>query len=263
MYPKAGLLAPKGEKRFVEGVTAYMQGRHDEALAALQEAIRRDPADAHVAEELFAGMALVGLGRMQEAATMLEAVVASDRPIPDALMTKYRISGSMQIGITPAVTATTPMSHVSVALMLAEVYQHTDRPQEAIALLESLGSIAPDPAFALSLAELYTQLGRRGDVLRVTEGFVDNRDDVTAQLLVYRAEALGAGGMTDGALAMLKEALRFRRRSPLVLRAARYVRGLVYEAAGKPARARGEWERIFAEDPTFEDVADRLGYGGG
>ena len=28
MYPKAGLLAPKEEKEFVKGVTAFMQGRH-------------------------------------------------------------------------------------------------------------------------------------------------------------------------------------------------------------------------------------------
>ncbi|HYU57850.1 MAG TPA: DUF4236 domain-containing protein, partial [Actinomycetota bacterium] len=180
MHPKASLFARKEDKLFVRGVTAYMQGRHEDALAALREVIGRDPANAHVGEEVFAGMALVELGRNADAIPMLEAVVASDQQIPDALMTKYRLSGQMVVAVTPAVTATVPMSHVSAALMLAELYQRAGRPQAAVELLESLGSLAPDPVFALSLAELYAAMERPDDVLRVTEGFVQNRDDATA-----------------------------------------------------------------------------------
>ena len=63
MYPKAGLLASKADKRFVKGVTAYMQGRHEDAVTALREVMERDASGAHVAEEFFAGMSLVARGR--------------------------------------------------------------------------------------------------------------------------------------------------------------------------------------------------------
>jgi hypothetical protein len=56
VFPKAGMLAPKGDKAFVRGVTAYMQGNHEQAFAALEEARALDPDSQHVGEELFAGM---------------------------------------------------------------------------------------------------------------------------------------------------------------------------------------------------------------
>ena len=61
---------------------------------------------------------------------------------------------------------------------------------------------------------------------------------------------------------MLKEALRFRKRNPVLLRTARYLRGLGYELQGKQARARKEFERVYAEDASFLDVAQRLGNAG-
>ena len=61
---------------------------------------------------------------------------------------------------------------------------------------------------------------------------------------------------------MLKEALRFRKRNPVLLRTARYLRGLSYELQGKQARARKEFERVYAEDASFLDVAQRLGNAG-
>lgn len=38
-----------------------------------------------------------------------------------------------------------------------------------------------------------------------------------------------------------------------------YERALVYEDLGKPRRARSELEKLYAEDPDYEDVAARLG----
>lgn len=73
MYPKTGLLAPKEDKLFVKGVTAYMQGRFDEAVTTLREASARDVAGGHAAEELFLALALVGLQRFGEAVPALEA----------------------------------------------------------------------------------------------------------------------------------------------------------------------------------------------
>jgi len=36
-------------------------------------------------------------------------------------------------------------------------------------------------------------------------------------------------------------------------------RALSYEELGEKSRARGEFEKFYAEEPDYEDVADRLG----
>ena len=260
--PRAGLFAPKEDKAFVYGVAAYIQGRHEEALGSFQQVMQLDQRRAHLGEELFAGMCLIALERPAEAIVPFEAVIASHEAIPDPLMTKYRVGGDLKIQITPMIEATMPMSNLSAALMLAELYQHTDQPQRALELLESLGSVTGQPVFALSLAELYAHAHRPNDVLRVSEGFTSNEDDLTAQLLVFRAGALVDEGLDDAALASLKEAIRFRSRDAVILRQARYLRAMIWEKVGRKAQSKRDLERIYAEDPHFLDVAERLGMHG-
>lgn len=256
--PKAGLFAPKDEKAFVRGVTAYMQGDHATALSALEESISRDPTGRHVGEEYFAAFSLMALGKHDKAVEMLEEVLASPIELPDPLMQKYGIGGAALVSVTPNVVAELPHGSLAAALLLAELHQHEGRADRAAEVMESLGAVAPDPVFALSLADLYTELQRWDDVLRVSEDFMRNEDDATCQLLAYRARALRQKGLNDAAVEVLKEALKSKKRSPEVLNQARYERALAYEALGKAARARQEFERIYSVDPQFEDVAVRL-----
>jgi tetratricopeptide (TPR) repeat protein len=259
-YPKAGLLAPKAEKIFVQGVTAYMQGRFGDALAAFRHVQARDAGQQHVAEEFFAALCLVGLDQLTEAIHYLEIVLASDFSIPDPLMTKYGVGGSMVISVTPALDVTVPMSNLSVALLLAEAYQRTEQRDRAIELLESLGAAGPgQPAFALALAELYFEDERWEEVARVTEGGQTNEGDMTLGLLNYRAFALNELGLHDAALALTKEGLKSRKRSAGLLRETRYIRGRAYESTGKKTLAQKEYERVYAEQVDYADVAHRLG----
>lgn len=258
IYPKAGLFAPKGEKLFVRSVTAYMQSRPADALGYLREAEQRNAGELHVGEEFFSGLCLVERNKLDEAIPFFEKVLASDHEIPDPLMRKYRIGGLMQVQVTPGVLAEMSMSNVAVALMLAEAYQRTNRARDAIELLESLGSVSGEDVFALSLAELYSSEESWDEVVRVTEGF-SNEEETTAEILLLRADALLELGMADGALEVSKEVLRSKKRRPETLRAARYVRALALEKAGRKAQARKELEKIYAEDSDFQDVAKRLG----
>ena len=67
---------------------------------------------------------------------------------------------------------------------------------------------------------------------------------------------LGAEAARD----VLTKALRRKKgRSDDILRALRYERALVYEDLGQRKRARSELERLYAEAPDYEDVAERLG----
>jgi len=260
VFPKAGVLAPKAERLFVQGVTAYMQGRYADALNAFQDVEARDAAGHHVGEEYFVGMCLVGLERLSEAVPYFEEVLASDYSIPDPLMMKYGVAGDMEVGVTAAVSVMVPMSNLAVALILAEAYQRTEQRQKAIELLESLGAEAPgEHVFALSLADLYFEADQWDDVVRVTEGVTANEDDATLNVLAFRAYALNERGMTEAALAVTKECLRSKKRSPSLLHFARYIRGRAYENAGKASMARKEFEKVYAEDAWFADIAQRLG----
>jgi tetratricopeptide (TPR) repeat protein len=257
-YPKAGVLAPKQDRAFVKGITAYMKADYDEALTWLRQVQDLDGRQAHVSEELFAGMSLIGLHRFEEAIPLFEVVIASHQAIPDQLMSKYHVGGSVKIQITPLVEASVPMSSGAAALLLAELYQHTGDVTRATQLLESLGSISGYPSLALSLAELYDSAGLYDDVLRVTEEFRANTDDLTSHLLGYRAVALAKKGLREAALQTFNESLRFRSRDPGILRLNRYARAGVYEKMGQKSLARKDLERIYAEDPRYLDVADRL-----
>jgi Tfp pilus assembly protein PilF len=65
--------------------------------------------------------------------------------------------------------------------------------------------------------------------------------------------------LLDGAADVLTATLRRQKDRPdELLRALRYERALVYEGQGQAKKARAEFEKIYAEDPNYEDVAARL-----
>jgi tetratricopeptide (TPR) repeat protein len=152
-----------------------------------------------------------------------------------------------------------------VLLGLVEVYQRQERWEDAIACLERLQRLEPDDVVVkLSLAELLLD-AHPGDknvcrkVVRLAEG-IENETPVHTALLLYKARALRGLGLLDAARETLTGALRRRKaRSEELLRALRYERALVYEDLGQRRRARSELEKLYAEDPDYEDVAARLG----
>lgn len=257
--PRAGFFAPKSEKWFVKGVARYMHGNYPAALEAFEQSRERDAGGLHIAEEYFSAFCLVALGRNQEAANMLGDVLGSNVELPDDLMRRYGIGGVALIAVTPNVVAQVPHGNLAAGLLLAELYQESRRADDAAEILETLGSVAPHPLFALSLADLYHEMGQRDPLLRVTDDYVTNTDDATAQLLVYRGRTFREKGMYATALETLKEALKSKKRNADILKQARYERGLVYEAMGSDSKARTEFEKLYAADPYFADVASRLG----
>ena len=92
----------------------------------------------------------------------------------------------------------------------------------------------------------------------MTDAFTSNVDDLSLRILIIRARAQRERGVFIPTLTTLREALRFRKRDPSLLNAARYERALLYEAEGKVALARKDLERIFDHGPGFRDVAQRL-----
>jgi tetratricopeptide (TPR) repeat protein len=255
--PKPGMLAPAYEKKFAKGINAYMRGDAEEALALFEEASSRDDRDRAVSDDLFAGLLLAQLGRGEDAIPYLEKVVRSSTPLPDTLMKKYGVAGGIEIAITPRVKVEVEFGSVAAALALVEVYQQVDRTEEAIGVVQQLVEADRRPATVLSLAELLAETTAWAEVVDLLAG-TKNEDDLSLNLCLLQAEGLEHQGHPDAALEVYKEALRARKRDPVLLTEARYGRGLLHKSMGKKAQAKKDLGRAYADDPTFRDVGAQL-----
>ena len=148
---------------------------------------------------------------------------------------------------------------------LVEVYQLQNRWEEAIDCLEKLQQLEPDDVVVkLSLAELLITTHPRDEgvyreIVRLAEG-IENETPIHTALLLYKARALRGLGLLDAAQETITTALRRKKgRSEELIRALRYERALIYDELGQHKRARKEFEKLYAEDPDYEDVASRLG----
>ncbi len=256
------LFTPRSERAFVEGLR-LLAGRHeDEALERLREA--EEIADA----AFIAGFLLLKRGNYAESARLLESVLGRSQELGKDFA-KYGVDATLLLPITPEIGVEIAPNARGVGLGLVEAYQLLDRTEEALSMLENLLEAHPsDVAVRLSLAELLLDLRPRDRrslerIATLVEG-LENETPVHTALLLYKARALRGLGLLEAARKTLTEALKRKKdRPPDLLRALRYERALVYEALGQRSRARRELEQIYAEDPNFEDVAERLGVGSG
>lgn len=251
------LITPDDEEALVDGCRELVLGNEDKALQHLEQAV-------HLADGAYlAGFLALKQQRLEEAATYL-ATAAEKHSRLGTYFSKYGISAAMSLPITDEVSAHVGPDLRGVLLGLVEVYQRQARWEDAIACLERLQRLEPDDVVVkLSLAELLLT-ARPGDkndcrkIVRLTEG-IENESPVHTALLLYKARALRGLGLPDAARETLTGALRRKKgRSEELLRALRYERALVYEDLGQRRRARSELEKLYAEDPDYEDVAARL-----
>ena len=252
------LLMPDDEEALVDGLRALALGDEENALAHLKKAT-------HLADGAFlAGFLALKQGRLEVAGTYLETAAEKHNHL-GRYFSRYGISARISLPITDEVVAHVGPDLRGVLLALVEVYQRQECWEEAMACLERLQQLeAEDVVVKLSLAELL--LTARPDdpnvfrrVVKLAEG-TENETPVHTALLLYKARALRGLGLLTAARDTLTAALRRKKgRSEELLRALRYERALVYEGLGQDRKARSELEKLYAEDPNYEDVAARLG----
>lgn len=254
------LVASPQEKAFVGGLAALSVGNSEQALQAMESALASDPALADAAW-------LAGLLRLQQ-----EDYAAAERHFTQAhrhaaqlgqRFDKYQLVPTVNLPITPEVSVQLPANAQGALLGLVEAMQLQGKGQEALPFLESLLRLdAQDPVALASFAEIALQgqdPQRWKQVVELTAG-VENDTPIHTAVLLYRGQALVKLGMDHAAEGVFTTALRRTKdRSVALLRDIRYQRALVYERTGKQAQARRELQRLYAEDPGFEDVAQRLG----
>lgn len=242
---QAGLLAPKGEKALYKAVLSQ-DARAIAAAGAEHERVRL------VAYSL-AGFLLSGIDQDEALRLLSDAFTLGGDPQDDPFTKKYLGGASrMTVTVAPGIEAELPICRDGVGLLFAEIHQERGELDRAIDVVEEL---EPSAYAALSLAELDVQAQRWQDVIDITEK-IQNEDDLTAMLLVYRGVALRELGQHGASLEALKEALRARSRE--IRHLALSERSRTHEAKGDRKKERNDLEKILAEDSTFEGVQDRL-----
>lgn len=253
--PEPGFFAAGEEKELFKGLEAYHAGQSEEALKYFLAAAEEEPGAAIMAAALLQPDEA---GRFR-AIELLERVVESDEDFPTPLMEKYLADLNLTIEITPSVAVDVPVNGLVAPLLLVELYQATRRVQEAIALLDEVAGLASEPVLLLSLCELYTSRAMWPQLIDQAKA-VEPDDDVTTSIVIFYGRAMQSQELHEAAVSVFNKALRKKAgRSPQVRREAIYWRAVSYEAQGKTAQARKEWELLYAEDPDFKDVAQRLG----
>ena len=176
----------------------------------------------------------------------------------------YDFAGAFEIPVTDELTIEAGPDEASVRFLLVELYQGSQRPADARRHADALVEMEPDrPAAVISFAELILddKEPTQEDLHRVAElcSGHENDDAVGTILFLYRARALAALGMDDAAIEVLTAAGRRKKdRSASLLNQITYDRAVLLERTGKKARARKEFEKVYAANPGFEDVAQRL-----
>ncbi len=259
LIPKPGLLASVAERAYHRGLIAYLAGDYAAALESFEWLLSTDPTAASAS--LFAGVVANSLGDPPRAIRHLESVVRSANGLPDRYQAKFLPPGlslTLVVRITDSVEAAPPFGELAATLALAELYQAAGRLEDAIGLLQQLHESLPDPLVRLSLCDLLYADADYEAVIETSAGVV-NESDACVEMMHLRGAAFLAMEHPTAALDTFTAALaKTSNREAQLLNAVRYDRAIVLEQLGQQKRARDDLERVYASDPEFEDVKERL-----
>lgn len=251
------LITPAEEEAFVDGCRELSQGNEATAPRYLKRSV-------HLADGAFlAGFLTLKAGRAKESIPLL--LTAEQKSLQlGQYFNKYGIAATMGLPITSELTAYIGPNIQGVLLALVEAYQRAQEWGKAYECLQRLRKLEPnDVVILLSLVELLMEANYGNEetcryVVKLTKN-IQNESQVHTVLLLYKARALRGLGMNDAAKDILTSALlRKKDRSQDLMLALRYERALAYEALDQAHRARTDFEKIYAKDPEFEDIANRL-----
>jgi tetratricopeptide (TPR) repeat protein len=252
------LTMPAADKAFLSACKAFMAGNNSQALEDLGGPnLLPDAA-------LLGAMICLKQDRLSDAIVYLRQADTRAQELGEACL-RLGVGFYLTLHITEEISVHLEPGPKAVLFALVEAHQHRKEWSEAIAYLKRLWQLDPsDPVVRLSLVELYMD-AHPGDpstlqsVAHLTEDIANN-SEVEAALLLYRGRALRELNLADAAQGVLGAAIKVRKdRSAELLHALRYELGLTYETLGQPAKARREWEKLYADAPAYADVAHRLG----
>jgi len=252
------LITPDDEEAFVDGCRELALGDEGKAFGHFKQAL-------HLADGAYlAGFMALKMNQIEEADQHL-SFAACDYKKLGMHFNKYGISPELRLPITDDVAAHITCDREGVLLGLVEVYQRQNHLDKAMHCLKTLRRLHPDDTVVLlSICELLLERDEGKSeaakhVIHLTQ-HIENETPIHAALLLYKAKSLRVLGLNEAAKEALTIALRRRKdRSDALLHALRYERAISYEKLGQSRQARGDLERIYAEEPDYKDVSIRLG----
>lgn len=252
------LTTSKSERVLLDAVRAWHAG---DALAALQR-LEEDPSLPD--SGFLAGFLCLGLDRFDASAQHFERALSRKEQLGNTFG-KHGILMQIRMPLTESVAVESRPDEMGARLGLVEAYQRLGRSDVAVKHLKLLWQQqGPLPLILLSLLELYSETHGNDpatckEMLRLTQQPMHEDSDITAAILLYRARALRQLGMNIAARDLLTKTLRRAKHySRDLSHALRYERILVYEALGQAKRMRSEAEKLYADAPDYEDLAERL-----
>lgn len=172
----------------------------------------------------------------------------------EKIFLKYAPTLVTSIQVTRGVSQEIRFGIDALGMLRIEILQLKGKYQEA---LDVAHSITPNQISALSVCECEVLLKKWDEVIATTED-IENEDEATAMLLIYRGIAFREKGLYEAAIESFKSARSSKKRHEDVLNKALFERALTYKAQGKKAAARKDLEKIFATDSDFPGVAEEL-----
>jgi tetratricopeptide (TPR) repeat protein len=249
-------------KQFLEGWQAWGRADIDAALLCFEAVAPSSTAGADAA------WSAAILAAQREAYAQSIHLLQRALKTPTALGQAFKTHGftpQVQVPVTPEIMATMLPTEQSALLLLAEVQQAVGQYSAA---LQTLGQVLPlqaseavDPVILAAFGELAreskdTQAIDRFNGLAAELG---NDSPVHTIVMYYRAQVLMDQRLHHAALEVLTPALRrTKTRHPALLLEIRFLRAKAYEALGRKAQARKDFERIYAADPGFEGIREAL-----
>lgn len=246
------------DRAFLQAIIAFQSGQDDKAAQALQAL--SDTVDG----QWLSGILHVRAQRWTEARTAFEAALCA----ADDLGSRFAandVSASVEMAITPEITAVIAPTLHATRLILAEACQAAgDLPAAARVMIDALNADRHDPVLAISLAEIALEAEQDGTPvidLATLAPYLDRPADdpvIAASLALYRARlavSLDEHGIAVeryGVISDMADA------DDEIAKVALYEKALSFREMGERAQFRQTLSTLHARDPGFADVRDLL-----
>ena len=257
--PKPGLFAGKAERALNDFLLDIYNAESTDTPAQVLEkakALRAQFDELRPALELISFLhAITDKDLSKEATTWAPGLWKNrDALFADALVKKYLVGIHPSVQISRGISTNLPYNMQSLGFIYVEVLQGDEKYDEALATLNDL---APDALIAISTADIELSMKDFDAAIETTED-VENEDDISAMLLIFRGIAFRGKGLHEAALECFKRALAKKDRSQEILHRARFERADTYIAMGKKAMAIKDLEKILVDDPSYDGVSAKL-----
>ena len=248
---------PPAERELVAGMKHYLSGNIDEALSTFR-------GNSSLVDSVFMfGYLSLGKGMFQEAEAAFVKCRGALGDLGNSIH-KYIKGFQLSLQITDYIDSPIEVDRRGLTLAMAEACQKQGKYPEAIQEVTALwGNNPGDAVVCLSLCELVVtspsaSTAELEDIVQMTST-VENCTPIDTNILYLRGAAMYRMQLADAATQQLSLLLRKKTDRPdSLLRQIRYLRARLFEQLKQKAKAKKDYEMVYAEDPSFRDVRSRI-----